>query len=80
VSTLVCWRTVSPALNPAGLVASGCGLPDHPKSQLRSGRGNQHLGAFEGDRRVEPAKQWRAATQQNRDRVHADLIDQAERE
>jgi hypothetical protein len=38
------------------------------------------LGAFEGDRRVEPAKQGRAATQQDRDHVHADLIDQAERE
>jgi hypothetical protein len=38
------------------------------------------VGAFEGDRRVEPAQQWRAATQQDRDHVHADLIDQAERE
>src|SRR5215211_8898633 len=28
---LVRWRTVCPALNPAGLVAYGCGLPDHPK-------------------------------------------------
>jgi hypothetical protein len=68
-----------PALNPAGLVA-GRGLPDHPKSQVRRGRGNQHFGAFEGDRRVKPAKQGRAATQQDRDHVHADLIDQAERE
>jgi hypothetical protein len=63
-----------------GLVASGCGLPDHPKSQVRRGRGNQHLGAFEGDRRVEPVKQGRAPTQQDRDHVHVDLIDQAERE
>ena len=38
------------------------------------------MGAFEGDRRAEPSKQWRAAAQQNRDHVHADLIDQAERE
>ena len=38
------------------------------------------MGAFEGDHRAEPSKQWRAAAQQNPDHVHADLIDQAERE
>jgi hypothetical protein len=78
-SNVVCWRSVFPALNLAGLVASGCGLPDHPKSHVRRGRGNQHLDAFEGDRRVEPVKQRRAATQQDRDHVHGDYTDSARR-
>jgi hypothetical protein len=47
---------------------------------VRRGRGHLHAGAYEGDRRVEPAEQGRAATEQDRDHVHADLIDQAERE
>ena len=55
-------------------------LADYLKSQVRRGRGHQHLGAFEGDRRVQRAEQGRAATEQDRDHVHADLIDQAERE
>jgi hypothetical protein len=37
------------------------------------------LGAYEGDRRAQPAEQGRAATEQHRDHVHPDLIDQAER-
>jgi hypothetical protein len=71
----VCSRSVTPALNPAGLDAS----PAAYRSEIPGacGRGNQHLGAFEGDRRVEPVKQGLAATQQDRDHVHADLIDQA---
>jgi hypothetical protein len=47
---------------------------------MRRGRGHLHVGAFEGDRRVERAEQGRAATEQDGDHVHADLVDQAERE
>jgi hypothetical protein len=64
----------------ADLVASDRGLPDHTEIPGASRQSNKHMGAFEGDRRAEPSKQWRAAAQQNRDHVHADLIDQAERE
>ncbi|MDT4972779.1 MAG: hypothetical protein QOG22_2922, partial [Pseudonocardiales bacterium] len=32
---------------------SGWALADHPKSQVRRGRGHQHFGAFEGHRRVQ---------------------------
>jgi hypothetical protein len=38
------------------------------------------LGALEGDRCVERAEQRRAATEQDRDHVDADLVHQAERE
>ncbi len=38
------------------------------------------LGAFEGDRCVERAEQRGAAAEEDRDHVHADLVDQAKRE
>jgi len=47
----------------------------------RHGR-RQHpqVGPFKPDRRSERAEQRRAATEQDRDHVHADLVDQSERE
>jgi hypothetical protein len=56
------------------------GLPDHAEADVCRCRGNERLGAFEGDRRGERAEQRRAGTEQDRDDVHADLVDQAERE
>ena len=40
----------------------------------------ERLGAFEPDRRVQCREQGRAAAEQDRDDVHGELVDQAERE
>jgi hypothetical protein len=69
----------SPCVESCGPGRVLLGLSDHPKSQVRRGRGNQHLGAFEGDRRVEP-QTGGCRHPAGPDHVHADLIDQAERE
>jgi tetratricopeptide (TPR) repeat protein len=56
------------------------GLSPDPEEQVRGGRGHHRPGALEGDRRVERAEQRSAPAEQDRDHVHADLIDQAERQ
>ena len=47
-----------------------------PPTQVRRGRGGQHRGALERDRRVQRAEQRRAGAEQDSDHVHADLVDQ----
>jgi len=63
-----------------GEVVARHGRRQHPESQVRSGRGDLQVGPFKPDRRSERAEQRRAATEQDRDHVHADLVDQSERE
>ena len=63
-----------------GEVVACHGLPHHTESQVRRGRGYLHAGPFKPDRRGERAEQGRAAAEQDRDHVHADLVDQSERE
>lgn len=54
-----------------------CGSPDHAEADVGRCGGGLRLGAFEGDRRVERGEQRGAAAEQDRDDVHADLVDQA---
>ncbi len=53
-----------------GEVVMRHGLPHHPKPQMRRGRCPLHVGALEGDRRVERAEQGRAPTEQVWDHEH----------
>jgi hypothetical protein len=62
------------------MAVSPRGLPDHSEAHVCCRGGNDRLSTFEGDRRGERAEQRRTATQQDRNDVHADLVDQAERE